>query len=226
MDIATPTEEDAKEERRRRHMYDPWPANRFNVIIWNGWSLFSMLQNGAGYRPRVEFGTEDPAQARLPGIADSGWVEHMQTMLREKRETVNGFIQAHQELNLDQMPDIGQPDGKFGDNSGRSLRAFQKACFILLGGQAGNMRYDYQIAGDQQRQANQHVEINQQEQLRLELNLELENQVDLPRLRQEYLDWLCGEETWKLLEAELIHRERFEIPPLDATDYFPDPNMM
>ncbi len=210
MDIATPAEIRAKQSRGEG---DPYPANRYNVIIWNGWSLFSLLENGAGYRPSVEFGTEDPAQAQLRGLADAGWVGYMQTRLEVRRDTVNGFIQGHQDLNLNGMPDIGQPDGKFGDNTGRSLRAFQKACYVLLGGQAGNMRYDYEIQADQQGQANQPAGNNQQPQFQLELDLGLANQVDLARLRQEYLDWLCGEETWELLESDT-----FQIVEIQQAD--------
>ncbi len=218
MDIATPEEKLAKERRGDRDIY---PANRYNVIIWNGWSLFSLLENGAGYRPSVEFGTEDPAQAQLPGLAESGWVGYMQTRLQVRRDTVNNFIQANQNLNLEEMPDLGQPDGKFGDNTGRSLRAFQKACYVLLGGQAENMRYDYQIQADQQRRANRRAGGNQQiqqPQFRLELGLGVVDQVDRARLRQEYLDWLCGEETWRLLESD-----NFQIVENQQAEEYPPP---
>lgn len=183
----------------------------FNIIIWNAWSLFGMAQ---GENPLLEFRTQDEAQLNYINPEGNNftrqWVQEMQTALNER---IAVLTQHWGEVDVDgeQLPDdvnitdiaalfrlrreglreefgsyvaedalpnqIQAVDelGDFADNTARSLRAFQLACYMLL--------------DDQNLQDN------------VSIILQSGVNIDRDALMDERNRWVCGPQTWALLEA-------------------------
>lgn len=167
------------EEMNRNRRYAANREVEINVIVWNAWALLQYKEykkhpflSLKRYNPVVPMGAHDP-----PGLGEEGWVHQMQLGLYDKIRT---GLQAGEEnwknivsvLPGAPFPAYVEPDGKFGVKTLHELKAFQLLCAAII----------------------QHPGLA----LKLDDSISVDDQV----LLRERNEWICGPETWKLLETE------------------------
>jgi len=164
--------------------------NTFNVLVWKAWDLYRWQRDGRfnprDFRPTLDFATRDwsnvPAQRR---------VEQIQRLIEDRTGV-----------------ELQDEAGVFGNHTGDTLREFQRVCyeFIILFLQSSE-----EFRGiDLDNPPNRQIELAQH---MCGGNWGLDRQyfqhpgniltlaINPRELRWERNEWICGPETWKLLEC-------------------------
>lgn len=208
---------------------------RFNVIVWDAWSLYRLFL-GRDFKPNLQIGAADITRNLYPGENAEQWVDRMQHALNEKmrilalhRDTIENQFDDFRDLLYDE-----QRRNRLSDDEQQRVDALR--LFI-----PPNMNFPQMNVVPIGREDN--AEGNSESmvfgnltaaalrtfQLACFLLLEdgqlrVGEVINRKELMWERSQWICGTQTWKLLEAvEFIIRGPSDI---DATEFFPDPEMM
>lgn len=165
---------------------------RFNVLVWNAWDLyrwlFARIRRGQAiinYRVTLDFGTRDWAHNNVNRL-----VERMQNRLEEKTGV-----------------ELQDEAGVFGNHTGDTLREFQRVCYeFIIAFLEGSE--DFENIGLDNSPNNQILLRNHMGagnwgivDFRVQEGNVRHLTINPRELRWERDEWICGPETWKLLEC-------------------------
>lgn len=195
----------------------------FNVIVWDAWSLYRLSQEARGgdaFKPNLQIGASDVTAELYPGENAEQWVLRMQRALNNRIDSIIAFNrpgngirnffnrqrdQLHEDYPLFVPANMQFPDlARVGEDG------------IFGNGTASALRNFQLICFVLLGGGN--------------VQLQLDN-INSNELMWERNQWICGPETWKLLESEtfnviiepLLDEQQFEQQLPQWPEFPPDP---
>jgi hypothetical protein len=161
----------------------------FNVIVWDAWSLYRLFL-GRDFKPNLQIGAADITQNLYPGENAEQWVDRMQEGLNSKTERIRAFNQRRNEITRLFNQEREQLHEDY------PLFIPEDIDFPELNGIDANGIFDNATASALRNFQLVCFVLLGDGNIRLQLN-----NINRDELMWERNQWMCGPETWKLLEA-------------------------
>jgi len=190
----------------------------FNLLIWDAWSLYLLFQEsrgGRGFKPNLQIGAADVATDLYPGETSERWVDKMQDALHTRLELLVWYQHITEELFsvfIDQLHELRRdvlPDAE---------REYAEEWRLFLPLDMEFPQIEDMLAEDERGVfANLTAAALRTFQLACFLllrdgRLNVVEHVNTTELLWERNHWLCGPETWKLLESDVFTLNGLRIP--------------